>query len=183
MIKPMIEPMNGYYSLFTEPFTATHPPISLTDPKNVFQMDNVISDKLNNFQTRYARYMQCQNPKFAASVSNPPCNTNTTDSFENVEAAYDTLITAIQNVSGSFVKQTYSGTSNEQYDASYAEILANYENVVALRKKLDAQYQELENEKSAGTDTSIAKFESAVYVNTLWIILATILIYFIFVGI
>jgi hypothetical protein len=176
----IIEPLNGYYSLFTEPFT---PPISLTNPENIFQMDNSISDSLNNFQIRYARYMQCQDPRFAASVSDPSCNTNTTDSFEKVEIAYNTLMKAMQNVNTALVKQEYSGISNKQYDACYNEILTNYKDIVALRKKLDEQYFELKTEKSAGKDTSIAKFESAVYVNTLWIILATILIYFVFVGI
>jgi hypothetical protein len=175
---------NGYYSLLTdtpmiiEPLTS-RPPISLTDPSNVFQLDNIVSDRLNQFQVKYSRYLQCQGP-FQNTVSDPSCGKQ--DSLNNVEKAYYSLLTAIQDVSNSFATQYYTGKSNEQYDACFNEILTNYQDVVAFRKKLDEQLYELQLQKEGGPDSYIARFESTVYINTLWIILATILVYFIFIG-
>jgi hypothetical protein len=178
--------VNGFYSLLsdTESFQSTQQPISLTDPSNIFQMSNVLSDRLNQFQLRYSRYMQCQDPRFASSVSNPPCDTITTDSFQNVQSAYKSLLSAIQDVSGAFATQTYLDSKTpEQYNTDYVDLSHNYAQVVAMRKQLDQKLLELQEQKKGGPDTAIARFESAVYINTLWVILATILIYFVFVGI
>jgi len=180
----LFTPSNGGYFQALSPIETmeTHAPISLIDPSNIFQKDNVISDRLNQFQIRYARYLQCQDSTFAGSVSNPPCDTITLDSFDNVSMAYQSLSNAIQDVSNSFADQTYKGTSPQQYDASYNELIQQYAEIVALRQQLDNDLLELQKEKNGGPDTSLARFESAVYINTLWIILATFLIYVIFVG-
>jgi len=180
---------NGYYSLLAdfaenptniiEPLS-TKKPISLTDPSNVFQLDNIVSDRLNQFQTKYSRYLQCQGTS-QTSVSDPPCGDQ--DSFDNVEMAYKSLLGAIRDVSNSFATQKYTGAKTpQQYNDDYAALIQQYAEVRALRAKLDQDLYELQVEKNKGPNTSIARFESAVYINTLWIILATILIYFIFVG-
>jgi hypothetical protein len=178
---------NGFYSLldnnYEEAFDTTKKPISLTDPSNIFQLDNILSDRLNQFQVRYARYMQCQDPRFASSVSDPPCDTNTTDSFSSVQAAYKSVLNAIQDVSGAFATQTYlDAKTPQQYNVDYTDLNKDYAKVIALRKHLDEKLLELQEERKGGPDTALARFESAVYINTLWVILATILIYFVFVG-
>ena len=35
----------------------------LETPKNIFKKQNEISDDLQDFQTRYSRYLRCQNDK------------------------------------------------------------------------------------------------------------------------
>jgi len=178
---------NGYFSLFDddykETFDTSTKPISLTDPSSVFQLDNILSDRLNQFQVRYARYMQCQDPRFASSVSDPPCDTINTDNFDNVKSAYNSVLSVIQDISGSFATQSYlDAKTPQQYDKDYIDLNKDYAKVIALRKQLDEKLLELQQERKAGPDTAVARFESAVYMNTLWIILATILIYFVFVG-
>jgi hypothetical protein len=176
-----LEPMETQQQL-NQPNSPVQP-ISLTDPSNIFQMDNLISDRLNQFQIRYARYLQCQDPLSAASVSNPPCDTITLDSFDSVSGAYISLSSAIQDVSNSFANQTYIGAKTPaEYNADYEKLMKEYTQIVELRRQLDNDLLELEKEKNGGPDTPLARFESAAYINTLWIILATFLIYIIFVG-
>jgi hypothetical protein len=172
---------SGYYQAL-EPMEVQHP-ISLIDPSNVFQMDNLVSDRLNQFQIRYARYMQCQDPRFANTVSNPPCDTITQDSLGSVHLAYESLLSAIQDVSHSFASQSYIGAKTpDEYNADYAKLISDYAGILEMRQSLDQKLLELQREKRGAPDTPLARFESAVYINTLWIILATFLIYVIFVG-
>jgi len=155
-------------------------PISLTDPSNVFSLQDAVSDNLNTFQTKYARYMRCQNPN---TVASPPCDVDGTDSLSSLNVAYQSLLTSIQDLSNSFVNQvTIGGTTPQENDKISKKIPIEYKQVLNLRSKLDDQLQSLYNQVNNVPDSPKTQLESAIYINTLWIILATCLLYYIFIG-
>jgi len=157
-------------------------PINLTDPSNIFLLDNKVSDNLNNFQLRYSRYVRCQDSVFSGSVNDPPCDLTGGDRYMNLEKSYTDLLSAIRDVSNSYQNQSRSDAiSPPVYDASYTELVNNYSNVVKTRNDLDEKLKRLYDEYSGGPESAKTALDAAMYANTLWTILATILIYFVFV--
>lgn len=155
---------------------------SLTDPSNVFILQNKVSDDLNSFQTKYSRYLQCQDSRFANSV-NPKCDLAGKDSFQNVTKSYNTLLSSI--------KQTKAAIDNNikdqavvnpvKYNSNKEDILIKHHDLSKLRKQLDLKLEELYNEMDKGAETSIKRLDSTIYANTLWVILASCLVYYVFV--
>lgn len=169
----------GYYQAVQEPYTT--PPISLTDPSNMFFLQNAVTNNLNQFQTQYSRYLRCQDPNTYSGVS-PACDVDGTDSFGNLNTAYRNLLESIQDLSHSYVTQSnVDAKTPDQYNAAAAQLPLDYASVVKLRKQLDEQLQLLYNGMGKGPDTSVHMLESAMFANTIWIILASCLIYYIFI--
>ena len=168
---------NGYISVLA--------PISLTEPSDLFLMQDKISNEMNDFQKQYSRYVKCQDLHFAGTVTDPPCDTIRIDNYANLEKAYQQLSQSIQDVSHAFVNQIHSPDAKtpQQYENSLVDLAKQYASVVQLRNDLDKKLKSLYDEQSSSPDTSVKQLESAVYANTLWTILATILIYFIFIGV
>jgi hypothetical protein len=157
-------------------------PVNLTDPSNVFLLDNKVSDSLNKFQLRYSRYVRCQDTAFSNSVSDPPCDLNGEDRYMNLEKSYNELLSAIRDVSNSYKNQSLSDAiSPPVYDASYTELINKYSDIVKTRDNLDVKLKRLYDEYSGGPETTKTALDATIYANTLWIILATILVYFVFV--
>jgi hypothetical protein len=157
-------------------------PINLTDPSSIFILDNKVSDNLNNFQLRYSRYVRCQDSAFSGSVNDPPCDMNGGDRYMNLEKSYIDLLSAIRDVSNAYQNQSLSdAVSPPKYDAEYEELIKNYSDVVYTRNGLDEKLKRLYDEYSGGTESAKTALGAAMYANTLWTILATILIYFVFV--
>jgi len=180
----------GYYTaVIPESFSTTitqslstpsQNPISLTDPSNVFQLQNAVSDNLNRFQITYSRYMRCQDPTASQQVNDPPCSVDGQDNFINLNNAYQSLLTSIQDLSGSYATQTHLDSKTPyNYDISAAEIPIDYANLVKLRHELDLKLQMLQKQLGNGTDTSTKRLESAIFANTMWVILASCLVYYI----
>jgi len=60
-------------------------------------------------------------------------------------------------------------------------MIANYTDLVKMRSDLDKQLELLYKNMSNEPESSTRMLESNIYANTLWIILATCLLYYIFV--
>jgi hypothetical protein len=159
--------------------------MSLQRPNDIFRMDNILSDKLNDFQTRYSRYVRCQHPTSATGVTSPPCDLNGDDSFANVQAAYRSLLKSINDTDRAFQVQALDGDAVAD-EVSDEELMAQYKQVTELRAKLDQQLAELYSDAGTGggiggSASSQEELKTAVYANTMWIILASCLVWFVIV--
>jgi hypothetical protein len=132
-----------------------------------------LSDKLNDFQSRYARYIRCQDSPDGA---NPPCNNN--DSFINVQRSYQSLLSTIQDISTNIATQELLGTTTEQSQLDESEILHSYEKIRQQRKQLDEVLMRLYSEQNVGPESSESQLKKTMYANTMWIILASCLIWY-----
>lgn len=145
------------------------PPPSLTRPTDLFAADNVLSDKLNDFQSRYARFIRCEDTPDICTES---------DTFVNVQRSYQSLLTTITNLEQSLETQTLDGVSPEKNANDDEEILQIYAALRAQRQQMDLLMKKLHSESTGGSASSQEQLKQAMYANTLWIILASCLIWY-----
>ena len=156
--------------------------ISLTNPNNIFELQNKVSDNLNRFQTTYARYLRCQEPDTAQNV-NPSCDPNGKDSFTQVTISYNELLQTIDDLNNSYKKQqkTNKLVNEPTYNANAHNFDDEYNSMILLRNDLEQKLNKLKYELQNGPGSPKRLLDSAILANTLWIILASCLIYFIFI--
>ena len=182
---------NGFFSAI-EPLTVpsqntafgskNNKPINLLEPSNVFVLQNAVSDNLNKFQTRYSRYVRCQDTNTNTLVNDPPCNVDGTDSLASLNDAYHTLLSSMQDLSGSFPTQYNTNAITPlHHDILVDEIPNDYDSMLKLRQDLDKKLRELQMQFNDSPGTSTKTLESAMFANTLWVILASCLVYYIIV--
>ena len=158
------------------PDASSPAPPSLIMPDSMFRKDNEISDKLNDFHNRYTRFIRCQDKNTGLHV-NPSCNSS--DNFVNVQRSYQSLLTSIQGMETSLsTTQVTNGTTNEQSEQDEAEILSTYASIREQRKRLDQALERLYSERKAGPGSSEEQLKQSMYANTLWVILASCLIWY-----
>ena len=176
---------NNYYVPLKENFQGSMTPISgsisLTDPNNIFELQNSVSDKLNVFQTKYARYIKCQDPSTSQNL-NPVCNNN--DNFENITVSYNDLLNSIDKLNSSYEKQikVNENMNEEQFKKTMEKIQSQYREMTELRRQLDNQLANLQYNLENGKESPKQRLDSTILGYILWIILATCLIYFVLVG-
>jgi len=175
-----MEPFNGYYNPVTPTGPPSANPISLTDPNDLFSMQNSISNHLNKFQLQYGRYLRCQDPNTFTDVKDPPCNVDTIDSFDSLYTSYHSLLDSIRDFSNAIPAQTHlDGITPKQSEENLGKIKNEYADILALRKELDQKLQLLNESRENAENTPTKLLESAAFANTLWAILASCLIYYV----
>jgi hypothetical protein len=101
------------------------------------------------------------------------------DYYQTVQPAYDELIKIIDEV----VEKRDQITPNlVNEDKSIQEIKKKYDNLLLLREKIDSKMKNL-TDKNSIPNLYKENLDISVYTNTLWIILATSLLYFTFLQI
>ena len=174
---------DGYYSAITNNANI----IAKNDPtlsKNkIFFLENKVMNNINDFNVKYSRYTRCNdNTKVRDAVNDPPCN-DLIDTYSNLDDSYKSVISSINDLKGSIVGP--AKTDPSKYDVSYNDIITKYEGVngiLKMRSDLDTKLQRLYDERNGGSESSIAQLEATRYAGMLWTILATIMLYFIFIG-
>jgi len=152
-------------------------PPSLIMPESMFRQDNEISDKLNDFHNRYTRFIRCQDEDTAKHVRNPSCTSS--DNFINVQRSYQSLLTSIQTMETALsTTQVTNGTTNDKSEQDEEEILRTYAAIREQRKQLDQALERLYSERKAGPESSEQQLKQSMYANTLWVILASCLIWY-----
>ena len=183
------EPNKEYFTIvenYTSESTVQSPDaikksFSLIDPSNVFLLNNEILDNLNVYESKYSRYLRCQNDDFAKNVT-PNCEPYGSDSYSSLEKSYANLLKSINKVANTIPNQTTKDVvSPKDYEKNNKDIKVTHKELVKLRETLDAKLQNLYNEYGANPESVQAQLNSAIYANTLWTILATCLLYYIFV--
>jgi hypothetical protein len=156
-------------------------PKSLVNPSNIFSMNADAQMKMFEYQLQYERYMRCQDPQKKNNVS-PSCDFNGIDSYSNLEQAYTNLLDSLKSVSSVIPNQSsINATTPQDSDKNYENTVRQHDNIVSLRAELDKKLQILYNEANGGPESAKQMLNSAIYANTLWTILATCLLYYIFV--
>jgi hypothetical protein len=176
---------NDYYSVLSTPGP------TLTAPRNVFALEQNLMKNVVDFETRYARYLRCGDPNVSSNVTNPVCDLNTTDSYASLTNSYDNVMISINDLNSALnnISNSPSGAiTNNMHDDIKANITGvtdktvnMYDQIIALRAKLDSKLDQLYNEQKAGPESSAMKLDAARYANTLWIILASCLLYYVIV--
>tara|TARA_B100001287_G_scaffold276862_1_gene290290 strand:+ start:26375 stop:26890 length:516 start_codon:yes stop_codon:yes gene_type:complete len=158
-------------------FTPSPETASLTKFKDVFELQNAVSDNLNKFQTKYSRYIRCQNEDTAKKVD-PPCQLTTDDSFSSLNDAYVDLFTSLHELEGVYDTQTtINGKTADVYKKNVEEIENNHEEVLKLRKDLDKKLQYIQENKDIRTAPIYRMLHSRTLINTLLVILFFYLVY------
>jgi len=156
-------------------------PKSLVNPENIFSMNAEVMNKMKTYEEHYERYMRCENPKTAKNVS-PSCDFNGIDSYSNLEKAYSELLASLNNVSSILPDQsTINATTPQDSDKNYENAINTHGDIISTRTALDQRLKILYNEANGGPESAQQMLNSAIYANTLWTILATCLLYYIFV--
>jgi hypothetical protein len=144
-------------------------------PKDVFKMQNIVSNNLNTFQTKYSRYVRCQNENTAKNVD-PPCALTKDDGFSSLTDAYLNLYTSMNTLEKVYDKQsTINGKTTAAYKKNSEEIDDNYLEVVSLRKDLDKKLKYIQ--ENSNTSPALRMLNSRLLINTLLVILLIYLVY------
>lgn len=157
------------------PSPTTSSPPSLKEPVDLFEQDNILSDKLNDFNTRYSRFIRCQDVS-ASQTMYPACNKF--DTFINVQKSYQSLLSTIHDISNTLVSQELLGTTTEESAENQDDILSTYAAIREQRLQMDNILARLYSEQKAGPASSEKQVKQAMYANTLWVILASCLIWY-----
>lgn len=156
--------------------------------KNIFESEKIVFTNLQSYNLAYTNYAMCKSEDATLvqrANSLAICNPGMTnyvplegkaqvvnDSLERLRVALD--------VYNNNPDKTYKKTTI-QYDASLAELKNNYKTLLNSRSNLDLQIQDLYNGKNSVSSMNKLEMDAAIYANILWTILATSLIYFIFI--
>lgn len=146
-------------------------------PKNIFKKQNEISDHLQDFQTRYSRYLRCQNEDTSKDVD-PPCDLNGRDEFGQLKNAYKRLYNAMDTLDNDYEKQLKDGKMPEIYGKNEEELDENYDKVLQLRKDLDQKLKTINEYSDSTLNPEKLRSRSIYLINTLLVILIICLIYF-----
>jgi len=154
----------------------------LEHPQNIFNKQNQISDNLNKFQVRYARYLRCQNEDTANEVNDPPCDLNTIDNFSELQSAYDALYKSMDSINDAYDGQSNeNGVTNDTYNTNEIQIEKTYENVTEMQENLDAKLKYLQEQLKNQDNSPNLMLESRQIVNTMLIILVMCVVYYAFI--
>lgn len=169
--------------------------------KNLTQQQKILTEKINVFNDEYAHYVRCKgntaglkvNRPQDSSVTSPPPSIypNLTDS--NYCQVYDAKYTVSDDPLDD-LKLKYAdvlteiNTVNEIIQAiatqnpnNYSEIVNTYKKNLHLRNELDLKLKEIYEEDGTTQRNLKIDYDSTVYASIAWSVLATSLIYYVFV--
>ena len=142
-------------------------------------MDQVFSDQnailkpaLTDYNKAYINYLEC-NTINASGKINIGCD-NTTNAIQRLTDASNALMAAIQTVQSDLDNIDPSNDNGTQIKTNYQK-MANY------RSQLDLKLQELYNDQHSLPNLQQAQVDSTVYAGILWTVLATSLLYYVFI--
>jgi uncharacterized protein YukE len=163
-------------------FVVSEPTANLEYPRDVFKMQNNVSDNLNKFQIRYGRYLRCQNSETADEVTDPPCDLNTIDSFSELSVAYKQLYNSLDEIKTVYSKQsTFGGVTNEAYDENLKEIKKKYKKVTVMQNTLDQQLKFIQDQLEDTNNSSEQLLNTRKFLNMVLIIIAICILYYVIV--
>ena len=163
-------------------FASSPSTAGLEHPQNIFNKQNQISDNLNKFQVRYARYLRCQNEDTANEVKDPPCDLNTIDNFSELQSAYDALYKSMDSINDAYDGQSNeNGVTNDTYNTNEIQIEKTYENVTEMQENLDAKLKYVQEQLKNQDNSPNLMLESRQIVNTMLIILVMCVVYYAFI--
>jgi len=150
----------------------------LSEPNNLFTLQNNVTNQMNVFEETKNRYLRCNDPNTSSQV-NPACSNK--DVFSEVTIAYDNLKTSIDSLDGAMNangQQNTDAISETGFNDNITQINTKYTNLKNLRKKLDNQLVELQNHLSPQNEPDL-QLRSTQFIYLLSVIAIFCLIYYI----
>ena len=160
----------------TTEFTTSPATASLNYPHDVFAMQNKVSQHMNTFQTKYARYVRCQNENTAEKVE-PPCDLTGDDSFVELSQAYDNVYSSLEDMETVYDKQSKTGKTNATYNANAEEIEDLHAQILEVRQSLDEKLRYIQEQSDTRTAPIYRMLRGRTLINTLLVILLIYLVY------
>lgn len=157
-------------------FTSSPATAGLTYPHDVFSMQNKVSDNMNTFQTKYARYVRCQNENTAENVE-PPCDLNGDDSFVELSQAYENVFSSLEDMETVYDKQSKTGKDEKTFEANAEEIADLHEQILKVRQSLDDKLRYIQEQSDTRTAPIYRMLRGRTLINTLLVILLIYLVY------
>jgi hypothetical protein len=155
--------------------------------KLIFDSFQDLSDKFKNYNDNYLCFVKPgTDSSIACDGRNiiPFGDTQKTTKFENLRTTLTASIAAldmmITNYKTNFMNATAS-TPTEGTDAFYTQLMEKYNKLLTTRKNLDEKLHELYENENNSLYSNKPEVDSAVITGILWTVLATTMIYYIFV--
>lgn len=154
--------------------------------KTVFELEQQVVDDLNKFYSTFYNYLRCtatdnvnlsDNKKMTAKELGGNYNCNNPKTSDNVKNDYTTLQNSIKQLNNALAEIHTSGYKVEDID----KIVKNYNDVLKLRNELDIKMANLNGLPGTPYAQYKASHDSTVYASIVWSVLATSLIYYVFV--
>ena len=131
---------------------------------------------MNTFQTKYARYVRCQNEDTAEKVE-PPCDLTGDDSFVELSQAYDNVYSSLEDMETVYDKQSKTGKANATYNANAEEIEDLHAQILEVRQSLDEKLRYIQEQSDTRTAPIYRMLRGRTLINTLLVILLIYLVY------
>jgi len=140
--------------------------------KNIMDAKTKVMNDLNTFNQKYAEYIKCNNTCANSLTVSNEYNT----SVSNLKRDLDTYSALINPSSASQQKlKTYS-----EFNSIHGNVIITESENKRLRSELDAKLKEVYNINGTITTDGLAQYNSVIYTEILFTILATTLLYFTF---
>ena len=154
----------------------------ISEGLSVMQNEQQLLNDLNEFNTKYARYVACSDNLLNAN--NKLKCTDIELNKKTVTDAYDKIVG--DSASGSLyaVKDGISDANdyitNDVADATFDDITAKHNNIMQLRGELDAKLKELYVTEDSLAYEQKRIFDGTVYTSLIWTVLATTTLFYVF---
>ena len=140
---------------------------------NIFDYEKQLFSKLQSYNTAYTNYYLCSKYKKNCDIADTSYNVNLQKS------EISTTISNLDNVI-KYYGELSDKKTNGQYDASLNELKNNYQHLLKFRSDIDTQLMELYDNPASISNSHFLHVNSAVYINLLWTVLATSIIFIVF---
>jgi hypothetical protein len=148
---------------------------------NIFDLEQQVMNNLNTFNSLYSAYIRCKTGSPATTtVAGQNYNTGckqTTEQLTAVKNAYTTLNDSIVNLNSAISKVGSFGKASN----NHANIMEQQAANVKLRNQLDMKMQELLNSDNSISSIYQKNYDATIYAGVLWTVLASSMIYYVFV--
>ena len=152
--------------------------IYLTAPNNIFELQNDVTNKLNEFEEKREHYIKCKDNTIPSSSF--AC---TNIDFSNVEQAYGNFYLALDKLENAMKAQGQSdpnAISEKQYNLNLVEIDNKYNQLKTMRKNLDMQLSEYQRTAINNNEPQL-RLKASQFIYMLSVIAIFCLIYYIIV--
>jgi ribosomal protein S6 len=168
-----VEGFTGFNSSVLEGYTVfSNPNLPSGSTNNsAFDLENILVDKINKFNTAYYTFLSQASPTNAQ-----------TNALTVARSDLDAAITALNTKFGQIDSATPKIT-NAIFDASHSYIKTTATQIETLRADLDMKMQEILKTRDGVPSDYTNKRDMAAYTTILWTALATSALFFIFVKI
>lgn len=152
--------------------------IYLTAPNNIFELQNEVTNKLNEFEEKRNHYIKCNDNNIPSSSF--AC---TNMDFSNIEKAYGNFYLALDKLENAMKAQRQSdpnAVSAQQYNINLVEINNKYNQLKTMRKDLDMQLTEYQRNAINNNEPKL-RLKASQFIYMLSVIAIFCLIYYIIV--